>query len=224
MSYEIIRPGKQYDDLSLKIFGKLLAIAPVRADTGAYVTWLCVCHCGNVVTRPSYGLKRIRRHSCGCLGKNTRHGATGSREYITWNGMKKRCTNPLAVNFRWYGGRGITVCEAWLNSFDAFYQDMGECPPGESIDRIDNNGSYSPDNCRWTNHKAQVSNKRNNRFITYNGETNTITEWANKLNILSDTIYYRINKGWPIEKALQPPMNTGRHVTSHNNANHKDNC
>ena len=224
MPYEIIRPGKQYDDLTLQMFGRLLALAPVQADAGKNITWLCVCHCGNVVTRKSNCLKRVRRHSCGCLGKNTHHGSTGTREYVIWQGMKSTCLNPAAPNFRWYGGRGISVCESWLSSFEDFYRDMGACPQSGTLDRIDNNGSYSPENCRWANHKTQFSNKRNNRLITYNGDTHTVAEWARKLGIIPDTISYRISKGWPIEKAFQAPMNTGRHPTSHNKTPHIDNC
>ena len=224
MSYEIIRITKRSADLSFQLFGRVLVIAPVQDNTSTCTTWLCVCHCGAVVTRTSRWLKKTLRPSCGCLGYLTRHWAFETREYSIWRGMKTRCTNPRAANFHWYGGRGITVCDSWLNSFDEFYRDMGRCQPGESIDRIDNDGMYSPENCRWTNHKTQVSNKRNNRFITYNGETNTITEWARKLNLIPDTLYYRINKGWPIDRAFQPPMNTGRPATSHNSTHHKDNC
>lgn len=224
MSYTIIHVSKKANDLSLQIFGKLLAITPVRENTGKYVSWLCVCHCGNIVTRQSNYLKSNRRHSCGCIGKITHHGSCGTREYRIWQGMKTRCTNPLSINYRWYGGRGITVCKSWSKSFEEFYHDMGACPPNGSLDRINNNGPYSPENCRWASHKTQFSNKRNNRLITYNGDTHTIAEWARKLNILPDTISYRINKGWPIERAFQAPTNTGRHVTSHNNAHHKDSC
>ncbi len=224
MSYEIIRITKKSADLSSQLFGKLLVIAPVRDNASTCTTWLCVCHCGKVVTRTSRWLIKTLYRSCGCLGGITRHGASKTREYSIWRGMKKRCTDPRSVNFEWYGGRGVAVCESWSNSFDEFYRDMGECPPNCSLDRIDNDGPYSPENCRWVSHREQLGNKSNNRFITHNGDTHTVAEWARKLNILPDTIYYRINKGWPVERALQAPMNTGRHVTSHNNEHHRDSC
>jgi len=225
MSYEIIRPIKKSDDLSLQVLGKLLVISPIKKDTGKKCIWLCVCHCGAVVSRTFNVLKRARRHTCGCLSGNVRHGATGTSEYQIWHSMKARCTNPLAANFQWYGGRGISVCESWLESFEAFHHDMGDRPPGRSLDRIDNNGPYSPENCRWASKETQNGNRRSNRILTYLGETHTLTEWARKLNILPDTLSYRINKGWTVERAFQAPIDTGRyHPTSRRKKCHIDSC
>jgi len=118
--------------------------------------------------------------------------------------MKKRCLNPNATGYSNYGGRGITVCDRWINSFEAFHQDMGDRPEGMSIDRIDNNGNYEPGNCRWATNEEQQRNKRDRplRLITVNGEHNSIAGWARKIGIDQSAIHHRLRRGWPIELAV----------------------
>ncbi len=121
-----------------------------------------------------------------------------TREYKIRRDMIQRCTNPKDTGYRRYGGRGITVCERWLASFQNFLDDMGSCPsPKHTIERIDNNGPYSPENCRWATWVEQCNNKRTNRFLTHDGETMTIVEWSRRTGINESTLYSRAERGLP---------------------------
>lgn len=224
MSYTIIPLGNHSNDLRLKIFGKLLAIAPVGTSSKKCHIWVCVCHCGNVITRTSRMLSRPGNDTCGCLGHpTTTHGLSKTPGYRIWASMVGRCTKTTNPVYRHYGGRGITVCDSWKNSFAEFYADMGDPPKGKSIERIDNNGPYSPENCRWASKREQSNNTRNTVLITYNGKTQGISEWADELSIHVNTLRYRTRSGWPMEKIFQAPKDTGRQPTSHNSAPRTDN-
>ena len=119
-----------------------------------------------------------------------------------WQAMIQRCINPKNKSYSSYGGRDIAVCDRWRNSFEAFRGDMGECPPGHSLDRIDNDGNYDPDNCRWATPPIQNRNQRSNKLLTHNGVTKTITDWAKDLGLNRSSLYDRLEAGWPIERAL----------------------
>ncbi len=119
--------------------------------------------------------------------------------------MIRRCTKTAHHNFEGYGGRGITVCERWRD-FVAFLEDMGERPDGLTLDRIDNNAGYSPENCRWATPKQQARNKRDKRLLTLNGETRSVTEWAEKLGVERDNLWSRLHIGWTVEEALTRPI------------------
>lgn len=136
------------------------------------------------------------------------HGMTESPEYVAWCCMKQRCEYPPFPQWADYGGRGISVCSRWRDSFENFYTDMGPRPsPKHSIDRIDNNGDYEPGNVRWSTHRQQQNNMRSNRLITYNGETLTMAQWSRKLSINYLTLSNRLNRnGWPIERAFTEPV------------------
>lgn len=110
--------------------------------------------------------------------------------------MRRRCNNPRELEYHNYGGRGITVCDEWQN-FENFYKDMGDPPLGMSIDRIDNNKGYYPENCRWANAATQSNNKRNTIHITFDGKTKTISDWSKEKGVKTDIIRYRLRKGWP---------------------------
>lgn len=133
------------------------------------------------------------------------HGYFGKTEYEAWRNMRQRCINPKTPNFHNYGGRGIKVCDRWFNSFTNFIEDMGDKPSSNhSLDRIDNNGNYTPENCRWATKVQQDSNRRTTRPITINGVTKPLHQWARESPIKYETIKGRIYKyGWSPEKAIE---------------------
>ena len=133
------------------------------------------------------------------------HRGKWSRSYWSWVAMRGRCNDPSHVGYKRYGGRGIKVCPEW-DSFSQFLQDMGERPQGKSLDRIDVNGPYCRKNCRWATAKEQANNTSRNRFLTYNGQTKTVTQWADSLGIKGGTLEGRLKNGWSTEKALTTPV------------------
>jgi hypothetical protein len=176
----------------------------------------CKCDCGTVKNVYLTHLTRGLSKSCGCLKKELAgqqriiHGMTKTREFKIWMKMRQRCLNSSDHAFKDYGGRGITVCDRWINSFENFYADMGDSPEGMSIDRIDNNKGYSPDNCKWSTDKEQSRNRRNNHMITFNEKTQCLTDWSSELGIKHHTLCVRLNKlNWSIEKALTTPLSRG---------------
>jgi hypothetical protein len=131
----------------------------------------------------------------------------GTPLYNVWAAMKYRCGNPRCSSYPSYGGRGITVCDRWRNSFEAFLADMGSTyGPGLSLDRIDNDSGYSPENCRWVTMHQQAGNKRNNHNLSLEGETHTIAEWSRITGISDLTIDKRLRLGWSVERALTTPV------------------
>jgi hypothetical protein len=139
---------------------------------------------------------------------NFKHGGRYTAEYRAWSQMKHRCSCPTMNDFSHYGGRGIKVCEAWMNSFAQFLVDMGPRPsPKYSIDRRDNDGNYEPGNCFWATIAQQNRNTRQNRLITYNGKTQCVTDWAKELGMVPVTLFTRVGKlHWSDEKALTTPV------------------
>lgn len=168
---------------------------------------LCRCECGIEKLVNKYNLITGKSVSCGCANKGPiKHGLAKTPEYQIWKAMKARCYGVNHKNYAEYGGRGIKVCDRWRDSFETFYRDMGERPSKRhSIDRVDSNGDYSPDNCRWANQVEQTRNTRRNALLTYNGETKTIAEWADITGILSSTLYHRVYAGWTPEKTIETP-------------------
>lgn len=143
----------------------------------------------------------------------TTHGLSYTREYQVWRDMIRRCTDPRSEKYHRYGGRGITVCQRWLDSVEAFVADVGKAPSRKHmLDRIDNDGNYEPDNVRWATNKEQSLNKSQNRPLTFQGRTQTIGEWAKELGIKRTTIRMRLDEyGWTVEQALSvKPKRSGR--------------
>lgn len=170
----------------------------------------CVCDCGTERMVNIYNLRDGKTQSCGCaanLGQAAiTHGLSGTAEYGIWKAMKARCYNPKHKNFADYGGRGIKVCSKWIDSPEVFIADMGERPSSlHSIDRIDCNGDYSPDNCRWATQKAQTRNTRRSVVVEHNGEAKTVAEWADLTGIKDSTLYHRLYLGWSVERTLTTP-------------------
>lgn len=132
---------------------------------------------------------------------NIKHLQTGSKTYEVWTSMRKRCLRTTHRAYHNYGGRGIAICKRW-DDFRNFLRDMGERPKGRSLDRIDNDGDYTPENCRWATREEQQNNTRRNVKLTLHGVTRTLTAWAKALNMQKGTLHARIKRGWPIRKAL----------------------
>ena len=145
--------------------------------------------------------------------KAVHHGFVGTRTYSSWRAMKNRCTNKKSDQWNWYGGRGITVCDRWRYDFQLFLEDMGVAPTeSHSIDRIDTNGNYEPGNCRWATPKEQQANQRkrvDSVYLTFQGETLTVSEWAKRVPITRSTIFSRIRNGWDTESILTLPRRCG---------------
>lgn len=136
-----------------------------------------------------------------------KHGFTGTKIHVVWSHMIQRCTNPACHEYHNYGGRGIKVCSRWTVSTN-FLKDMyPSYKEGLSLDRIDNDGDYSPENCRWVTSKEQNRNKRNNRVLSYKGETLCLVDWAHKLGMPANTLVYRLRRKWPVERLLTTPVN-----------------
>lgn len=170
------------------------------------------CSCSGMrIIATVANVKSGRVRSCGCLGaesrsKNTRtHGKARSKIYGIYCAMVRRCSNPNSKEFPNYGGRGIRVFQRW-KSFEAFILDMGEPENGATLDRIDVNGNYSKENCRWTSWTTQQRNRRNNRMLSFNGETMCSAEWADKTGLSQSAINLRLKRGWSVEKTLSEPL------------------
>ncbi len=202
-------------DLTGQRIGSLTVLCRAENDKYGNVQWLCRCDCGQEVIRHSTNLLRGGNCSCGCQlaaisranAKRT-HGGRNTRLYSIWGGMRARCNNK---NMTYYGARGITVCPEW-DDFAAFrdwalshgYTDS------LTIDRIDFDGPYSPENCRWVTIKDQERNKRTNARLTFNGETHVASEWAEITGIPEKTILSRVKRGWAVGDALTTPVDERR--------------
>lgn len=183
-------------------FGRLVVLS-VGSRTGH---WLCQCDCGSKMEATKANLKHGRTKSCGCIRKErnngSTHGQTGSLTHKRWLSMRRRCMDSSQPYYHNYGGRGISVCDRW-DSFENFLEDMGECPsPEMTLDRIDSNGNYGPENCRWATHSQQNRNTSKNRLLTLNGETMCVADWADRTAIKPQTILNRLRYGWSVEKTL----------------------
>ena len=213
-------------DLTGMTFGRLKVLKRlpdrILKSNKKVTLWLCLCDCGNTKEVQGSNLKSGKTKSCGCLQKekvvqfNLKHSNAkrngSTRLYRIWCGIKTRCTNKNHKDYKCYGGRGITLCQEWLE-FLPFKQWSEENGYNNklSIDRINNNGNYEPSNCRWIPHKEQMYNTRQNHYISFNNKTLTLHEWSLLTGIKETTILNRIRRGWSIERALTTPT---RNVTN----------
>lgn len=208
--------GKGIKDLTGKRFGRLTVLERME-DGDRRAKWLCKCDCGRIKIVASTNLIQGNTVSCGCLNREnqTTHGKSKTRLYRIYNNMKNRCYNSNVKAFPDYGGRGIKVCDEWLADFMNFYNwaMTNGYDDTKSIDRIDNDGSYEPSNCRWVGLKAQQNNKRSNIMLEYKGKTKTVAEWADEVGIPRGIVYDRIKKGWTTEEALTTPKGEKRRST-----------
>ena len=213
-------PGETYDRLTVEA---------QDGRRGTAMLYRCRCVCGKILHVSAGDLRRWRiapRHrtmSCGCsrgqsvregrfnAGLCTRGGKANRKEYQTWRGMLERCNDQKRDCFKNYGGRGITVCARWADDFDAFLSDMGRCPENYTIERIDNDGPYSPENCKWASRMEQGANTRKCRMLTLHGETHHMSEWARRFGMSAGVLKHRIDhQEMSLEKALTTPVGQAR--------------
>jgi hypothetical protein len=198
-------------------FGRLTTLGP-RFRVGLRTYQACTCSCGSTSIVLMDSLRREQgTRSCGCLrkekplGMNIIHGKTNTPEHSIWASIKGRCNNPNDKGYKRYGGRGIRVCDRWLEpngqGFLNFLADMGPRPgPKYSIDRKDNDKDYCPENCRWATDKEQARNRRSNRILEAFDRAQCLAAWAEEFNMDRGVLWDRINYGWDIEKALLTPI------------------
>ena len=216
------KPSHTFKDLIGKKFGRLLVLKRLENNKYSRAVWLCQCDCGKSHIVEGSHLLNGTIKSCGCYNidrtkeTHTKHGLSKSKIYSVLHTMINRCYNSNDTNYPNYGGRGITVCDEWLdkaNGFMNFYNwamqngydenaPRGQC----TIGRIDVNGNYEPSNCRWVDMKVQANNTRTNRYMTFNGITRTLKEWSDYLNISYKCLESRLRRGWSIEKTLTAPL------------------
>jgi len=189
-------------------FGRLTVIA-FAGQKSLRAYWLCRCECGKEVAVRGTGLVSGTSQSCGCLcreltiARNTTHGKARTPEYRAWLGMLQRCYKPGSKMYYRYGGRGITVCERWRTSLEAFLEDMGPRPtPKHTIERKENDLGYCKDNCIWETRKVQARNTRQNAMLTFQGKTKCIAAWAEECGMAMKILWQRLNRGWSAERAL----------------------
>jgi hypothetical protein len=208
-------------DLTGQKFNYLTVLKRVENTKKGQARWECKCKCGKTLIVRSTDLLSGHTRSCGCWRTelNTIHNSSNNRLYHVYMGMKERCYNPKNPSYKNYGERGIKVCNEWQkfksfnewalgNGYDKNAQ-RGDC----TIDRIDVNGDYCPENCRWINVEEQCKNKRNNRIYTYNNETLCLKDWADKLKINYPTLQGRLKKGWSFEDAITIPIRKCSRIT-----------
>lgn len=188
-------------------FGKLIVKEELESEKGK-ARWLCQCDCGKYSITKTYYLTSGETKSCGCVKKSSlgqrskTHGMSKTRIYNIWQMMKRRCYKKDTTYYENYGGRGILVCDEW-QSFENFYEDMkDEYKENLTIERIDNNGNYCKENCRWANRNEQMNNMRRNKLLTIDGVSKTMIEWSKETKIPYSTIRSRLRYGWSDRRAL----------------------
>ena len=204
-----------YIDMTGKRFGRYTVLRYVGNDKHSCALWECKCDCGSIKTVLGSSLRKGVIVSCGCYHKEdlinrlTTHGMTHTRIREIWNCMKQRCYNPNHKHYKYYGGKGITICDEWLHDFITFYNwsMTNGYNDSLSIDRIDPNKGYDPSNCRWVSHKVQMNNQISNKHYEINGVSHTLAEWCEIYKAPQKRIRHRVcDLNWDILKALTTPL------------------
>jgi hypothetical protein len=203
-----------FKDITCQTFARLTALAYVGRSKFKHTLWLFECTCGTLKILPSFEVVRGVVRSCGCIKSQSSsfrtHGLSGKRVHGIWKGVLSRCRNK---NEKRYGGRGIEVCDRWLD-FENFYADMGDPPSSEhSIERKDNNGNYCPENCKWALRTEQANNRRSNRVLTINGTSKSLTDWVRQYGSNYGRTLGRLEHGWDPYLALTLPKGSRKPVT-----------
>jgi hypothetical protein len=199
-------------------FGMLVVVESNGTKKYGSAEWRCICDCGKSATVLGANLRAGRSKSCGCakaahlIKRCKTHGESKtSREYRIWCGMRVRCHNKNAVAYKDYGGRGIKICDRW-GKYEAFLEDMGRCPSAKhSIDRVNPNGDYEPNNCRWATASEQGASRRTSRIYEFEGKRHCIAEWERITGAPIHSLWRRLKLGWDFEKALTTPYGSGQH-------------
>lgn len=197
-------------DLTGQTFGYWNVLNMVESEkNGGHRRYLCRCVCGKEKTLRGSMLLNGTSISCRCMTfkgkKNVTHGMSYTGTYVSWTAMKTRCLNFMDARFPTYGGRGIRICDRWIESFSNFLEDMGERPEGMTIDRIDGNGNYEPSNCRWATPMEQTLNREETVWVDYDGERICITHLCKRFNISRCALEKRMKKGLTLDEALKTP-------------------
>jgi hypothetical protein len=203
-------------DLTGQVFERLTVLAFAGKHGRGQSLFLCRCICGTEKVVPAKGLRSGESRSCGCLQREHaarqalknkyKDGRCSLREYWLWWGVKERCLNTSDKSYPRYGGRGITICARWLESFENFYADMGECPPGLTLERKDNALGYSPENCVWATYTQQARNTRRNRILTLDGVSKSLVEWSESTGLPYSALHDRLVRGWDDRRTLTTPI------------------
>lgn len=205
-----IKPFYNRKDLTGMKFGRLEVLERLG---GSPTEYLCLCSCGNTVVVRGGNLSSGNTKSCGCMRDEAIHSPRSDQLYKTrlhsiWDGMKLRCYRKKDIGWKWYGEKGVKVCEEWKDNFRNFYEwaISHEYKEGLTIDRIDSNGNYSPDNCRWATMKEQQNNRKSNRKVTYKGETKTATQWAEQYGLSLSVVVWRLNHWDDLDAVFHKPV------------------
>ena len=200
-------------DITGKRYNHLVVVKRLENAKGGIAMWECLCDCGNTTQVRGANLKSGAVKSCGCLRRETnpslRHNMSHTRLYREWASIKQRCYTPSVRGYENYGGRGIKMCAEWKESFELFmdWALKNGYSDNLTIERVDVNGDYCPENCKWIPWEEQQKNRRFCRFIEYNGETKNLTEWCETLHLPYKMVHNRIHKlGWSFERAISEPI------------------
>jgi len=193
-----------------RVFGRLTVISPVR-ETGRPLKYLCQCSCGKTTVVLGQSIRTGNTQSCGCFHREQtrqasfQHGKSRTPIHNIWSSMIQRCEDTNHKAYPAYGGRGIAVSKSW-HKFENFYRDMGEPPPGMTLDRKNNDLGYSKRNCKWASRRDQANNRRSNKMITFDGRTQTQAQWAHEAGLDQKILWQRLNiNGWSFARAINRP-------------------